>query len=133
MPTLPETITPTETDRAFATASRQTPTQFGSDLPPAVVRVVRDALTYFAAGQSVSVVPRPAEVGTIQAAHLLGVSRPHLIKLLDSGKIAYRRVGARHRRIALADLLRYQSDNKAKRLNALAELQAQAQELGMGY
>ena len=146
MPVVLDAITPTETDRAFATANHQMLAGLDGTarlhlhgdttdivLPPAVMRVLREAMTYFEAGQSVSVVPRPTEVSTIQAANLLGVSRPHLVKLLDAGHIAYRRVGARHRRIALADLLRYQGENKAKRLDVLAELQAQAQELGMGY
>ncbi len=148
MPALLDTITPTEHDRQFASEGSRVLSRFMSNhetvrlhatepdteivLPDAVVRLLRDVMSHLAEGQSVTVVPRRAELSTIEAADLLGVSRPHLVKLLDSGQIACRRVGE-HRRIPLDDLLRYREENKAKRLDVIAELQAQAQELNMGY
>ena len=148
MPALLDTITPTERDKQFSTTGSQILSRFISNhetvrlraaepgteivLPDAVVRLLRDVMTHFAEGQSVTVVPRRAELSTNEAADLLGVSRPFLVKLLDTGQIACRRVGE-HRRIPLDDLLRYREENKAKRLEVIAELQAQAQELNMGY
>ncbi|HRF41324.1 MAG TPA: excisionase family DNA-binding protein, partial [Saprospiraceae bacterium] len=71
-------------------------------------------------------------VRAAEAAEILHVSRPHLIKLLEEGQIAHRRVG-RHRRVLLGDLLLFQSRQKALRENALNALVQQAQELNLGY
>jgi excisionase family DNA binding protein len=101
-------------------------------LPANLARLVRDVLAYVAQGQPVTVLPVLAELTTNQAADLLGVSRPHLIKLLETGEIAFRQVGTK-RRVPVSDLLRYREENKARRLQTLAALQADAQELGMGY
>ncbi|HVK04036.1 MAG TPA: helix-turn-helix domain-containing protein [Armatimonadaceae bacterium] len=101
-------------------------------LSASVARLLRDVLARLAQGEPVVLVPQKAELTTHQAADLLGVSRPHLIKLLETGQIAYRKVGVQ-RRIPLPDLLRYREANRAVRLKALEELQEQAQALDMGY
>ncbi|WP_067852773.1 helix-turn-helix domain-containing protein [Nocardia shimofusensis] len=75
-------------------------------LPPAALEPLREVLANLAAGRGVTVIPANAELTTQQAAELLGVSRPHLIKLLHEGRIRYRLVG-RHRRILAASLLEY--------------------------
>src|ERR1044072_8052002 len=63
------------------------------EVPRAAVELLARILTHMAAGQGVSIVPANAELTTQQAAAMLNVSRPYLIKLLDDGMIEYRTVG----------------------------------------
>jgi excisionase family DNA binding protein len=72
------------------------------------------------------------ELSTQEAARMIGVSRPTLIRLLDSGAVAYRRThGVRgHRRIARRDALTYLRDDIARRRKALDELAADAEAFG---
>jgi excisionase family DNA binding protein len=85
-------------------------------------------LTEIARGNSVATVPVQAELTSLQAAGLLNVSRPYLIKLLDQGKIPHHKSGA-HRRIALKDVLDYQRSADQRREAVLAELAELGQEL----
>jgi excisionase family DNA binding protein len=81
-------------------------------------------------GESVSVTPDSAELTTQQAADFLNVSRPYLIKLLESGEIAYRKVGT-HRRIQFRDLREYKSRDDLKRRRAADDLTGLTEELGL--
>jgi excisionase family DNA binding protein len=101
-------------------------------LPPSVVRLLVDLLSEMAEGNGVRVLPVQAELTTQQAAEILGVSRPYLVRLLEEGQIPFRKVGT-HRRVLLKDVLAYKREIDRKRLETLDELTTQAQELGMGY
>ncbi|RMH77840.1 MAG: DNA-binding protein [Actinomyces sp.] len=99
-------------------------------VPESVVRLFEAVLTETAKGNAVAVVPVPTELTTQQAADLMNVSRPYLVKLLDRGDIPHRRVGNR-RRVELSDLLDYMRA-EAERQRAVAdELTAEAERLGL--
>ena len=72
------------------------------------------------------------EITTQEAANLLGVSRPYFIKLLDAGKISYRRVG-HFRRIRREDVEQFEREDQARRQAGLEELAAFTQEIGLDY
>jgi excisionase family DNA binding protein len=145
-----EVVTPTETDSALAKeSSRRLAAHLGEDqrirlevksgtateelvLPNSALRLLLRLLTEMGRGNAVSLTPIHAELTTQQAADILNVSRPHLVKLLDEGAIPSRKVGS-HRRVQLADLLAYKRDRQARRHAALDELQGLSQDLDMGY
>lgn len=101
-------------------------------LPASAVQMLMDILVNISQGNAVQVVPVHAELTTQQAADILMVSRPYLVKLLDEKKIEHRKVGS-HRRIRYNDLLKFKEQEERARKAVLDELVAEAQELDMGY
>ena len=91
-----------------------------------------DILEAMAAGRGVTIIPENAELTTVQAAEVLNVSRPFLIKLLDDRAIPYRKVG-KHRRIRMEDVMSCKANIDQEREAALDELARDAQEHSMGY
>jgi excisionase family DNA binding protein len=101
-------------------------------IPVSAFRLLADILVQMARGNAVTLIPVNAELTTQQAADILNVSRPFLIKLIEDGQIPYRKVGT-HRRIRFEDLMVYKRDIDNKRRDVLADLVSEAQELNMGY
>lgn len=101
-------------------------------LPASAVKLMIEVLTQLGQGNSVSITPIHAELTTQEAADMLNMSRPTLIKLLDSGELAHSRTGNR-RKVAFVEVMRYKQDLDAKRFKALDELSALDQELTLGY
>lgn len=101
-------------------------------IPLKAFLLLKSILNNMAQGKSIAIVPSDSVVTTQQAAEMLNVSRPHIIKLLESGKIPFKKVGS-HRRINLKDLLDYESNIKKIRNKNLDFLAKQAQELNLGY
>jgi excisionase family DNA binding protein len=101
-------------------------------VPVSALRLLVDVLTEIGEGNAVSIIPIHAELTTQQAAEILNVSRPFLIEQLEKGSIPYRKVGT-HRRVLFKDLMEYKRTMDRNRLNALDELSAVDQELGLGY
>lgn len=92
-------------------------------LTPAIAQTFLDVLRLIASGKGFRVIPVNAQLTTQEAADLLNVSRPFLIKLLEDNAIPFTKVG-RHRRVSAEALLTYKTQRDAKRATALAELAA---------
>jgi excisionase family DNA binding protein len=101
-------------------------------IPTVALNFLVDILTQMSQGNAVTILPLHAELTTQEAADLLNVSRPFLVKLLESNQLSFRKVG-KHRRIYLRDVLAYKENIDRDRHEALNELVAQAQALNMGY
>ncbi len=97
-------------------------------IPLAVCELLHEIVHHMARGDSVTLVPRHKELTTQQAAEVLNISRPFLIKLLDRGEMPYRREGT-HRRIALEDVLVYRDRRSAKRRRGIEHLAQKSQDL----
>lgn len=102
------------------------------DLPTGAVSLLMDILEAMASGRGVTLIPQNAELTTVQAAEILNVSRPFLIKLLESNEIPYRKVG-KHRRVKMEDVMAYKDRIDKERESILDALVADAQENNMGY
>ena len=70
------------------------------ELPNAVFRLLKETARNMQLGRAIVLVPENQQLTTQRAADLLGVSRPHLIKLLEAGELPYHKAGS-HRRIYL--------------------------------
>jgi excisionase family DNA binding protein len=102
------------------------------ELPTSALRLLMEVLTELADGNAVQVVPIHAELTTQEAADLLNVSRPHVVRLMEEGALPFHRAG-KHRRVRFADLMQFKADRDNSSEQAMKELARQAQELGMGY
>lgn len=116
-----------EADRARVTLD-------GRDLvlPRQALALLRDLLADMAQGHAVTIVPTHAELSTQQAADMLNVSRPHLIKLLEAGDIPFTKTGS-HRRIRYQDVMARKQAQLAGSRRLLAELAERAQADDLGY
>lgn len=101
-------------------------------VPAVAFRFFVDVLAELANGNAITVAPVHAELTTQQAADLLNVSRPYLVKLLDQRDIPYRRVGNR-RKVRLVDLLDYKRRDETLRRDIADELTREAGEIGLEY
>lgn len=94
-------------------------------LPDAVLRLLKDIARNMQLGRAIVLVPEDQQLTTQRAAGLLGVSRPHLIKLLEAGELPYHKAGT-HRRIYMKDLAAYQKRRDKKRKAALDRIAREA-------
>jgi excisionase family DNA binding protein len=99
-------------------------------IPTVAFRLLVRILAEMAAGNAVRLIPHHAELTTQEAAELLNVSRPYLVRLLDDGRIPFHRVGT-HRRVLFKDLMVYRAEHTRARRAALDELTRLDQEFGL--
>ena len=117
-------------DRSISHFVLGSPNGLKIPITESVFDLLLNVLTEMSRGNAVLVMPINAELSTQEAADLLNVSRPYLIKLLDNKKIPYHMVG-RHRRIMFKNLMQYRQETKRVQVKALQELTEMDDQLGI--
>ena len=100
------------------------------ELPDQAYKVLREVLDAMSKGLAITVVPQHTRLTTQEAADLLGISRPTLVKLLADGQIPFEQRG-RHRRLLLTDVLDYQHRARSERKEQLDALVEEAGKLNL--
>jgi excisionase family DNA binding protein len=100
------------------------------ELPPAIYQALKEIVRQMQQGRSVALIPENQHVTTQRAADLLGASRPHVIKLINSGELPYHMVGS-HRRVYLRDVMAFVKRRDGERGRALDRLAREAYEAGL--
>jgi excisionase family DNA binding protein len=99
-------------------------------IPIRALRLLGDILKAMGEGKPISIVPIATEVTTQKAAELLGCSRPHLVRLLEEGEIAFVKVG-KHRRIRYEDVLAYKEKARAAQKQHIIDIMGFDEEIGL--
>jgi excisionase family DNA binding protein len=99
-------------------------------IPLNALKLLMKILEETGKGKLVSIVPIATEMTTQAAAELIGCSRPHLIKLLEKGKIQFTKIG-KHRRIKYEDIVKYKKEMKARQKQLLIEIMKSDEESGL--
>jgi excisionase family DNA binding protein len=99
-------------------------------IPSGVFQLMVNLLQSVSRGEPVTILPHSAELTTQEAADILRVSRPYLVKLLDEGTIPSRKVGI-YRRVMLSELLDYQKAEKQRQSAIMEELTKEAEDMGL--
>ena len=102
------------------------------ELPPQALRAIADLLGLMGQQQPILLLPQKHELTTQEAAGILNVSRPFVVKQIETGMLQCRKVG-RHRRIEFQELMRFQRQLKQQSEEALQGLADLSQELGLEY
>ncbi len=99
------------------------------ELPGDVVDLMASVIGSLRLGQGVSVIPHNARMTTQEAADILGVSRPTVIRMIERGELPHEMVG-KHRRILFTDVMAYREDRRAKLQDLLAATTLGEDEVG---
>ena len=100
------------------------------EIPGSAREPLCQVLDILAHGQTPWIVPQASEITTQEAADLLNISRPTLVKMLTEGRIPFHLIGT-HRRLSLSDVLAYREARTRERMRAMTELLAEEDELGL--
>ena len=120
---------------ALLAASEGTPALVSPDgkrveLSHSVHKVLLDAVKHLSRGIQVQILPLHSFLTTQEAANLLNISRPYLVKLLEKGDIPFHKVG-KHRRVLAEDLIVYKHRRDAERRRALQDVVEESEALGL--
>lgn len=100
------------------------------EIPEDLYGVLRDVVSALSQGLAISIAPHNTMLTTQEAADLLNISRPTLVRLLTDGEISHTMRG-RHRRVLLRDVLDYQERTRSERRQALDAMAADAEDDGL--
>lgn len=99
-------------------------------LPLSALKLLAQILKATSEGKPVSIMPVATELTTQAAAEFLNCSRPHLVKLLESGEIPFTKVG-KHRRVLFEELVAYKNRVKAEQEQRLIDMMRKDEDLGL--
>ncbi len=99
-------------------------------IPLNALKLLAQILKQTSNGRPFSIVPIATELTTQATAELLGCSRPHVIKILESGEMKFTKVG-KHRRIRYEDVVNYKNKMKAQQENLINEIISSDEEAGL--
>jgi len=99
-------------------------------IPVSALKLLAKILKEISQGNPISIVPIATEITTQAAAELIGCSRPHVVKLLEEGKIPFTKVG-KHRRIRYEDLAAYKKEMKSIQRQRIQELMGLDEDSGL--
>jgi len=99
-------------------------------IPLSALKLLGDILKAMSQGKLISLVPISTELTTQAAAEFIGCSRPHLVKLLEEGKIAFTKVG-KHRRIKFDDIVKYRNQMKNQQKQHIIDIMNADEETGL--
>lgn len=99
-------------------------------IPLNALKLLAEILKETSNGRPVSIVPIATELTTQAAAEIIGCSRPHVVKLLESGAIKFTKVG-KHRRIRYEDVISYKREMKVRQENLINEIMSSDEETGL--
>jgi excisionase family DNA binding protein len=102
------------------------------EIPASAFSALHTVVRDMAQGLTVTLIPHDRELTTKEAADVLNISRPFLVKLLDREEIPYHRVGT-HRRLRVEDVLAYREQRAARRREKLRELTEISAQVEGGY
>lgn len=100
------------------------------EIPDDLYGILRDVVGALSQGMAISIAPHNTMLTTQEAADLLNISRPTLVRLLVDGEIPHTMRG-RHRRVMLRDVLAYQERTRTERREALDQMAAEGEEAGL--
>ena len=101
-----------------------------AELPSALFQHLVRIVQLMADRRTVVLIPEDETFTTQAAANYLGVSRQHLVGLLEAGTIPFHKVGS-HRRVTFRDLVRFEKLRDTARRNALRRLGDAVDEAGL--
>jgi excisionase family DNA binding protein len=102
------------------------------EIPASAFAALRAIVRDMAQGLTITLIPHDKELTTKEAADILGVSRPFLVRLLDRDEIPYHRVGT-HRRLRVEDVLGYRELRAQRRREQLRKLTELSEQVEGGY